>query len=136
MNTKRKQSESTESIQAESVAIQPHVCEKLPEEKANEALAFLVSYYGLTSASIAERALKAASLASNANSAHGAMRSKLPIVSESEKLGKVSKDFVTDGDKVKRDASSLSSDERKRYNSLRDIVEAAKLLGILAPKAR
>ncbi len=100
------------------------------------ALALLVSHYGIPSASLAERALKAASLAANANSAHGAIRSKLPILSEAEKLGKAGKELVKDSDKVTRDASSLSSDQRKEYNRLTSLIEAAKLLGILAPKAR
>ena len=100
------------------------------------ALAFLVSHYGVPSASIAERALKASLLASNANSTHGAMRAKLPVISELEKLGKANANTVTDSDSVKRDASSLSSDQRKEYNRLQKLIEAAKLLGILAPKAR
>ncbi len=104
------------------------------------ALAFLVSHYGLPSVSLAERALKAAVMVANANSAHGDMRTKMPVIQEIVKDGKATKKegafTVKDNEGVTRDASKLTPEQRRAYNALVVTVTAAKHLGILAAKVK
>ena len=100
----------------------------------------LAQAYGIPSASLVERALKAASIAANANSAHGDMRAKMPIIQEALKDGKATKRegafSVRDTEGVTRDASKLTPEQRKVYNGLVTTITAAKHLGILAAKVR
>lgn len=136
MSKPSKANATAPAIPVESIAIPATTQEITPDA----ALAVLVSHYGLTSASLAERALKAASIAANANALHGDMRAKMPIIHEALKDGKATKRegvfSVRDTEGVTRDASKLTPEQRKAYNALVTTITAAKHLGILAAKVR
>jgi hypothetical protein len=128
----------TASIPAESIAITQN--DTPPAITPQAAIACLVECYGITSASLLERAIKAAMMAANANALHGDMRAKMPIIQEVLKDGKATKRegvfSVRDTEGVTRDASKLTPEQRKAYNALVVTITAAKHLGILAAKVR
>ena len=159
MSTKAKQSPATSTpatVSVESIAIPQDETSTAPDTANIKLMSLLEGplsknaletvmdalkrHYGLPSIPLLERAVKAASLAANANSAHGDMRARMPIVTEAVKDGKATKKdgvfSVRDTEGVTRDASKLTPEQRKTYNELVATVTAAKRLGILAAKVK
>ena len=96
------------------------------------AIAFLVSSFGLPSASSLTKALDVAKRVSIARARRGDLISRLPVIREAVKGGKASfsKRECTDRNGMTRDTSSLSADDVKAFNAITTIVNAAETLGL------
>lgn len=136
MSTRNRSTRSTETTAptvtlSEGATVNPSTptVEAITKESA---IAFLVSSFGLPSASSLSKALDAAKRVSIARARRGDVLSRLPVIREAVKGGKasLSKGEVTDRNGQTRDTSSLSADDVKAFNAITTVVNAAETLGL------